>query len=229
MSNLGERLKLLREEKGYTQEELSKKLNITRQSISNYEKNKRTPDYETIELIADFFNVDLDYLYGRTDVPNKHNLYVAWDEKYNKDGILEKEVKKIEKEKGKRIPVVGDVAAGIPIEAIEDIIDWEEITLEMAKSGKFFGLRIKGDSMSPRIIEGDVVIVRHQEDADSGDIVIAKVNGNEATCKKLIKNEDGITLQPFNPNFDPMYFSNQDIIEKPVCIIGKVVENRQKY
>ena len=99
----------------------------------------------------------------------------------------------------------------------------------MAHTGDFFGLRIKGDSMSPRISEGDVVIVRQQNDAESGDIVIVLVDGESATCKRLIKYKDGISLISFNPMYEPMNFTKEDIIEKPVTIIGKVVENRQKY
>ncbi len=131
--------------------------------------------------------------------------------------------------KGIKIPVLGRVPAGVPIEAVEDIIDYEEIPVEMAKDGEFFGLQIKGDSMEPRICEGDVVIVRKQDDAESGDLVIAMINGDEATCKRLMKYSDGIRLMPSNPTYEPLYFSNKEIEEKPVKIIGRVVENRQKY
>lgn len=79
--------------------------------------------------------------------------------------------------KGITINVLGRVAAGVPIEAIEDIIDTEEITEDIAKTGEFFSLQIHGDSMEPRMYEGNVVIVRQQDDAESGDIVIAMVNG----------------------------------------------------
>lgn len=131
--------------------------------------------------------------------------------------------------KGIKIPVLGRVPAGVPIEAVEDIIDYEEIPEELSKEGEFFGLQIKGDSMEPRICAGDVVIVRKQDDAETGDLVIAMINGNEATCKRLMKYENGIRLMPNNPAYEPLYFSNQEIEEKPVKIIGKVVENRQKY
>ena len=127
-----------------------------------------------------------------------------------------------------RIPVLGDVAAGIPIEAIEDIIDYEEIPAEMAEHGQFFGLRIKGDSMEPRICEGDVVIVRKQEDADSGDTVIACINGDSATCKRLIKYPDQIVLMPLNNKYDPIVFTMEDVKNTPLTIIGKVVELRGK-
>lgn len=130
---------------------------------------------------------------------------------------------------GKRIPVLGSVAAGIPIDAIEDVLDWEDISEDMAKTGEFFGLRIKGDSMQPRIVEGDVVIVRQQSDADSGDVVIVQVNGDKATCKRLAKYSSGISLISFNPAYEPMNYTNEQIEQLPVTIIGKVVENRQKY
>ena len=130
---------------------------------------------------------------------------------------------------GKRISVLGSVAAGIPIDAIEDVLDWEDISEDMAKTGEFFGLRIKGDSMQPRIVEGDVVIVRQQSDADSGDVVIVQVNGDKATCKRLAKYSSGISLISFNPAYEPMNYTNEQIEQLPVTIIGKVVENRQKY
>lgn len=131
--------------------------------------------------------------------------------------------------KGVVINVLGRVAAGIPVEAITDIIDTEEISQELAKTGEFFGLQIHGDSMEPRMYEGDVVIVRQQDDAESGDIVIAMVNGNEATCKRLMKYAGGISLISLNSKYSPMMFTNQEIEEKPVRIIGKVVELRGKF
>lgn len=100
---------------------------------------------------------------------------------------------------------------------------------ELERSGEFFGLQIKGDSMTPRVQEGDVVIVKKQSNADSGNIVIAKVNGDDACCKKLIKKENAIILQSFNPAYQPLYFDQQEIIEKPVTIIGRVVELRGKF
>ena len=128
-----------------------------------------------------------------------------------------------------RVPVLGNVAAGIPIEAIENVIDYEEISEELAHTGDFFALKIKGDSMEPRICNGDVVIVRKQNYAESGDLVIVLVNGDSATCKKLAKYPSGIRLIPFNQAYEPLFYSNEEIENKPVRIIGRVVENRQKY
>lgn len=201
-------LKSLRSSHGLTQEELSKNLKISRSTIGMYESGARQPDFETLELIADYFNVDTDYLLGRT---NK-TTYIPTP---SRKGIV--------------INVLGRVAAGIPLEAIEDIIDTEEISEEMAKTGEFFGLQINGDSMEPKFSKGDVVIVRKQNDAESGDIVIAMVNGDDATCKRLKKYQEGIALISTNPAYDPIYFSNKEIEEKPVRIIGKVVELRAKF
>ncbi len=128
-----------------------------------------------------------------------------------------------------RIPVLGRVVAGIPIEAIEEIIGWEEIPQKLAASGKFFALRVCGHSMEPRILEGDVVIVRQQKDVDSGDIAIVMVNGDEATVKRVKKQEDGITLIATNTSvYEPHFYSNQEIRDLPVRILGKVVELRGK-
>jgi repressor LexA len=101
--------------------------------------------------------------------------------------------------------------------------------IELASTGEFFGLQIHGDSMELKISDGDVVIVRQQEDAESGDIVIALVNGQEATCKRLKKYQNGIMLLSTNTEYEPLVFSDEEVQEKPVRIIGKVVELRAKF
>ncbi len=130
---------------------------------------------------------------------------------------------------GEKVPVLGDVAAGIPIEAITDIVDYEEIDAALAATGEFFGLRIKGASMEPRMHEGDVVIVRRQEKAETGDTVVVLVNGDSATVKKIKYGPDGITLLPTNPAFDPLFYSAAEVEALPVRVIGKVVELRAKF
>ena len=127
------------------------------------------------------------------------------------------------------INVLGRVAAGIPIEAVEDVIDTEEITESLARTGTFFGLQIHGDSMEPKMSEGDIVIVRQQNDAESGEIVIVTVNGTDATCKRLRKYRDGIELISTNPSYEPIFFTKEEVESKPVRIIGKVVELRAKF
>lgn len=128
-----------------------------------------------------------------------------------------------------KIPVLGEIPAGIPIEAVEDIIDYEEISEDMAKRGEYFGLKVKGDSMMPTIKDGDVVIIRQQDDAESGKICVVMINGDDATLKEIKKEQNGIWILPHNPNSDfrPTFYSNQEIIDKPVRIVGVAVEIRR--
>ena len=130
---------------------------------------------------------------------------------------------------GVKIPVLGLVRAGIPMDAVEYIIDYEEISEDMARQGEFFALQIKGDSMEPKISDGDVVIVRKQPDIESGETAIVLVNGDEATIKKVQKFTGGINLIPSNPTYDVMTFTNEQIEKLPVRILGKVVELRAKF
>ena len=127
------------------------------------------------------------------------------------------------------IPVLGRIAAGIPIEAIEEIIDYEEIDHDMASAGIYFGLQIKGDSMEPRFSENDVVIVRQQSNCNTGDIAVVLVDGFDATVKKIKNGPEGIMLIPTNPNYEPVFYSNEQIAVLPVTIVGKVVELRAKF
>lgn len=187
---------------GKQQKEVAQDLGYSPTTFNTWCVGKIIPSAGKIQKIADYFNIGKsDLLDDKISIPTKR-YYVN---------------------------VLGCVAAGIPIEAIQDIIDTEEISEKMARTGTFFGLSIKGDSMEPKISNGDVVIVRQQNDAETGDIVIATINGNEATCKRLRKYKEGIELIPNNPSYEPLYFSNKEIEEKPVRIIGKVVELRAKF
>jgi repressor LexA len=112
---------------------------------------------------------------------------------------------------------------------VEDVLDYEEIAPEMAAHGEYFALRVKGSSMEPRMRDGDVVIVRKQADVNHDDTAIVLVNGNEATIKRVLKSEAGIMLAPNNPAYEPKFYSNKDIAELPVQIIGRVVELRAKF
>lgn len=131
--------------------------------------------------------------------------------------------------KGFSVPVLGYVRAGIPIEAVEDILDYEEISAELANTGEFFALKIKGDSMEPKISEGDVVIVRKQETVENGELAVVLVNGNDATVKRFYMNESGVTLISSNPSYPPFIYSKKEVAELPVRVIGKVVELRAKF
>ncbi len=183
-----------------TQAELGKCLGVGKSVVSMYESGDRTPPLDIIEKMADLFHIDINTLTG-----HKSNAI--------------------------KIAVRGHVAAGIPIDAIEDILDYEEISPDMVRDGsEYFALQLKGDSMEPRMRDGDVVIVRKQETIENGQIAIVCVNGDDATCKKVILKDTGaIVLQPLNPTHEPMYFTADEVATLPITILGKVVELRAKF
>lgn len=199
------RIRSLRNQCFMKQIDLAQRLKVGQNTISNWETGKTEPDTASLQEMAGIFDVSIDYILGHSSISN------------------------IETRTGLRIPVLGDVAAGIPIEAISDILDYEEIDEALAKTGEFFGLRIKGSSMEPRMREGDVVIVRQQDTAETGDTVVVLVNGDSATVKKIKYGPDGITLMPTNPTYDPMFYSASEVERLPVRVIGRVVELRAKY
>ena len=251
MPSFNSRLKELRLKAELSQQQLADKIGISKSSINMYERGEREPGIETLEAFADFFNVDMNYLLGKMGKPTIAFLSKAagkrtpYNETISPDASVTMYVdpddpdqrKMLErmgflniKPQGVRIPVLGNVAAGIPLEAIEDIIDYEEIPEQMARDGfEYFALQIKGNSMLPRFTPGDVVIVRLQDDVDNGDIAIVMVNGDEATCKKIKKTPEGVMLISTNPDYEPMFYSNQEIADLPVRIWGKVVELRAKF
>ena len=201
---IGPQIRLLRKEANMTQQELASKLYVSQQAVGKWERGESTPNPETIVAMSKIFGVAADTLLGESAPPLSTG--------------------------GTWVPGLGDVAAGIPIEAVENIVDYEEIDTAMASNGKYYGLRIKGSSMEPRIREGDVVIVRQQEDADTGDTAVVLVNGESATVKRIKKEPDGgLWLLPNNPAYDPQHYSPAEVAEKPVRIIGKVVELRGKF
>ena len=198
------RLKELRVANGYkTQADLAKTIFVNQTAVSQWERGVTTPSPDMLVKLANLYGVTVDYILNNRDDATPND--------------------------SRRVPVLGEVAAGLPMMAEENIVDYEEVDPAMAAAGDLFGLRIKGSSMEPRIKEGDVVIVRKQEDVDTGDVAVVLVNGDSATVKRIKKETSGITLIPNNPAYDPKYYSNEDIQRLPVKIIGKVLELRGKF
>lgn len=204
--NIGKNIKTRRTDLGLTLEEVAKIVGVSRQTIQRYESGViASIPSDRIEKLAQALNTTPAFVMFGNRVAPPHK-------------------------KGTRIPVLGRVAAGIPIEAIEDVEDWEEIPESMAKNGEYFALRIKGESMSPKLQPGDIVIVKKQNDVDTGDTAIVLVNGNDATVKQIKKTETGIMLVGLNVEvYQPHFYSNKEIEELPVKIIGKVVESRHTW
>ena len=197
------RIKLLRQQFNIGQKTLASEIGVSQPTISDWEKGNTSPNSENAIKLANLFGVSVDYLMGHTARNYEHA-----------------------KGRGIKIPVLGHVPAGLPIEAVEEILDYEEITPELAQRGEFFALKIRGDSMEPLIMDSDVVIVHQQPDANSGDICILCVNGYDATCKRIQKMDNGILVIPQNPSHNAVFFDNNS--KDKLTILGIVIEVRRK-
>ena len=316
-------IKELRLQANLSQIELSKKLGIAQNTLSQYENGNREPDIEMLQKIANELNVSLDYLIGRTSFKNEAELFdslgissdgffeAAFDfgkllkvkreklglsviniadalnltqydienieegilpinydlaERYAKvldttiskifsdnemydEQILEnyknnidsyknftkiaeiksknEKYKHVANGRGVRINVYSRIPAGMPLEAIEDIVDFEDIPVEMVKGGQeYIGIKVSGDSMQPKYIENDTVIVQLQADCENGQDCAVYVNGYDVTLKKVLKQDNGIMLQPLNPNYEAKFYPYDG--KETVTILGVVVELRRK-
>lgn len=199
--NIGKKLKSLRKTRELTQTELGKRLGIPTSTLGMYERNKRTPSPDVLAKYIDFFDVTYDYIFGNDTSTSNSKKY-------------------------KTIDVLGSIPAGIPVEAISDIIDTEDLSIDNFDLNRdYIGLKVKGDSMYPEYLDGDTVIIQIQSDCESGQDAAVYVNGYNATLKKVIKNEDGtITLKPINQNYPPMTFDAND---EEIKVLGIVKEIRR--
>ncbi|WP_243344603.1 XRE family transcriptional regulator [Anaerococcus sp. AGMB09787] len=200
--SVGVRLKQLRKSSGKTQRDLAKLLYVTASSIGMYERDERTPSPDVLKKYAEIFDVSTDYILGNSRNLKKGEDYAT-------------------------INVYGSIPAGIPIEAIEDISDTEDISFkEYDRSKEYLGLKVEGDSMYPKYLDGDTVIIEKTPDCESGTDAAVYVNGYEATLKTVIKNNNGsITLKPINPEYPPKTYGPDD---EPIKILGIVKEIRRK-
>lgn len=226
MDNIfAERLKQALATRDMRQTDLVEKTLISKSAISQYLSGAFEPKQKNIYKIAQALNVNPAWLMGK-DV----NMDETIGRVVNKDFFVAESNAQYQIGKPRcLIPVLGKVQAGIPLEAVENIIDHEEISEEMARCGEFFGLQVKGNSMEPRFIEGDVVIVKKQPDVESGEVGIVLVDGVDATIKRIVKHDNGMSLIALNSTYPPKFYTHEEIAELPVEILGKVVELRGKF
>ena len=198
---LGQRIRQLRNDNNWNQEDLGKRMNLAKVTISQYENETRSPNPDIINQFADLFGVTVDYLLGRDNNKNNTNDYIT-------------------------INVYGRVPAGIPIEAIEEIEDTQDLSLDKYSPSKdYLGLIVEGDSMYPEYLPGDTIIVEVKPDCESGEDCVVYVNGYDATLKTVIKNPNGtITLKPINPEYPPKTYGPND---ETITILGIVKELRR--
>jgi repressor LexA len=186
---------------------VAKDTNIAQGLMGQYARGEKVPASENLRKIAEYFNVSMEYFLS-DDYDTPFNTPPA-----STGGVW--------------IPILGNVAGGVPFETIEDVVGWEEISLDTAAKGEHIALVIEGDSMAPRMLDGDIVVVHLQASIEDGEVAVVLI-ANEATVKRVKKGLSGITLIPNNPVFDPIFYSNEEIESLPITIFGKVVELRGK-
>ena len=211
----GKKLKELRMIEGWTQEEVAKKLGVSKQTYNHYENEKRKPGLTTIKKLAEVYQVDLDRIFGTYDdnKPNELNVKEG-SESYSVNNL---------------IPLLGNVAAGEPIFAEQNIIGYApQPPLMNISNRNVFYLKVKGDSMNREFADGSFVLVDHDLQVEKGQIAAVRVNGNEATVKKVSWDDRYFTLIPMSYD-DSFYPEVIDLKEKDVTIIGKVIGVYKTY
>ncbi len=187
-----------------TRNDVCRDLEIPYSTFTDWYNANIYPRIDKIQLLANYFGIQKsDLVESRNKPTNNFNSAIVF--------------------------VYGTIPAGIPMECIEDVIDTEEISQDMLKGGKqYFGLRVKGNSMEPEYLDGDTLILEKVDNCESGDDAVIMVNGNDGTFKRVFKNENGIILQPLNSEYAPLVFTNEQIENLPVKVIGIVEEIRRK-
>ena len=201
MNTLKKTMKL----RGIKQKEIALEIGVSQPTVSDWVNGKKIPEGENLSKLANILGLDPRVILGYAPItePAPHDGYIT-------------------------IPVFGTIPAGIPIEAIEDILDYEELSAAaFSPAHEYFALRIKGNSMYPSYLDGDTVIFRKQNDCENGDDCAVMVNSDDATFKRIKKSEGGIALMPLNPDYDVRFFTNRQIEDIPVRIIGVAVEIRR--
>jgi len=202
-----DKLILLRKKAGWSQEELADKMNVTRQSVSKWEGAQSVPDLEKMIRLSKLFGVSTDYLLGCAPAPITSAVAAA-------DGPREFP-----------IPIIGTVRAGFGAFAFEE--DYGEEYARVKDPGSYFYLLVKGDSMEPRISDGDLALVHRQPTLENGDLGVVIFGEGEGTLKKFIRRGNTIILQPFNNVYAPQIIMGEDL--EHLYIAGKVVETRARW
>lgn len=223
MSAFGKILRTLRIENDLTQIQLAHKLGVAFSTISMYERGEREPDFETLESIADFFNVTMDYLHGKSNVKTSDRFGLNLPSPNITQSYT-------------TFPVIGEVAAGYDYPALED---WEGDTVEIPseylkgrRPEDFFVLRVKGDSMYPDFQDGDKVLVLKQSTMNySGQVGVVIYNDDMGTLKRVEykMGEDWMRLIPINPSYPPIKILDEDlehcrVLGIPKLLIREIVE-----
>lgn len=212
MIDIGKMIVSLRNERGWTQTDLAKRLKCSKQAVWMYEKNQRQPSYEMLEAMADVFNVPIGFLISEEDRSKAMSKQVGANY-IAVDAIVS-------------IPIVGTIRCGPGGLAYQDIEAYVPAA-NVKHPSECFYLRVVGDSMEPSITEGDLALIRKQDDVESGELAAVVINGEEGTLKRVIKKDGALILQAFNPAYPPRVFTGTDI--NTVRIAGKVIRTEKEW
>lgn len=201
-----QRLKEMRKAKKVSQVKLASCLGISQQAVGKWEMGRSTPDPETVARIAEYFGTTTDYLLGCSDI--RRPMAQQWD--HGGQTLL---------------PIIGTVRAGYGALAFED--DCGQEAADVRNPQDYFFLTVKGDSMEPRISDGDLALVRRQSTVENGDLAVVIIGGEEGTLKKIFKKDGAVILQPFNPAYPTQVFMGQDLDN--LSVVGKVVETKRRW
>lgn len=200
----GQIIRMLRKERRISQLQLATSLNIGKSTVAMYEADERMPKKEILEQIADYFNVDMDFLYGRTHVRNRMNELPEGNSLFVPNM--------------KRVPMLGSVACGEPIYADEQYGEYYSVDSSIHAD---FCLKAQGDSMTgARIYDGDIVFIQQQPDVDNGQIAAVLI-GDEATLKYFYRYGDTVVLRPANSAYKEMIYKEDELNE--IRVIGRAV------
>ena len=216
---LGLYLKSIRQAHDISLREVDKRTGISYTHLNMIENGKRNVTPALLRNLANLYNINYLDLYEKAGY-----IDLIEDEKKSKY--------KIDKlgNPATSIPILGTVKAGYDYLAQENWIGTIDVETSLVGNGdEYFALKVHGDSMSPVLIEDDIVIIKKQNDFENGDIVVAIINGNEATIKKGKKTNSSITLQPLNTAYDPLVFTYDEVKSIPVTIVGIVKQLKREF
>lgn len=199
-----QQIKNLRKERKLSQSRLARDLQVTQQAVGKWETGKSTPDSDTLRKIAEYFGTSVDFLLGVNKTIKNAVSNFAPDF---------------------AIPIIGTVKAGYNSFAFNDDYGVEYANVRDPES--YFYLIVKGDSMEPRIKDGDLALVHKQNTLNDGDLGVIVYGDNEGTLKRFVKKGDMIILQPFNPEYEAKVITGEEL--NNVYIAGKVVETKTKW
>lgn len=209
---LATNIKFLRTINDKTQQDIANLCEKQNTAVANWEKGIRIPDVVDLAVLSNFFHISINDLLFK-------------DLRFNNSEMINTDTNIV------KIPIYGTIKAGIPIESQSDIIEYVDIPKKWTVGNKqFFGLKVSGDSMFPKYNENDIIIFEQNDDFEmyNGKDCAVMINGSESTFKKVLINDQGIILQPYNTAYDIMMFSKEQVEQLPIKIVGVAVEKRTK-